>query len=762
MKKVMAFISVLLTASAVLFADISAKKNADGSYEVTFFYGNPRATEVLLAGDFTNWQSGALPMEKGEKGFSLTKTFPADTSSATYKFIVDGSWTTDIKAPMTIDDGFGGKNAKAEFAMIAGGGEGAVHYPMVNYKSWTILGSQIKYSTQDPDKIGDKTKKENHMENVAVGFKSYHDLSGDLTGNMPFFVEVVLAEQDYEDANVKLYDRANSQYENTVLRKRFWSDIFSDPQAYLAKDHKDNVGDKGSTPPTSPFLGHLKFGWNTPYVNYTGGYKYAKLPMRQAITWSTVADNWDAGYQNVGGYSLFENGEKLQQFGDVTVNFGLNLNRSADRKGENYGQYSFVLFDIAGWKLDAQWNTMFGKEYQFDEAIENDVIVGAKGRVGDITIAVQGLVAVHNKSTHEILGDTVGDDGKTTYDHAGDWWKAADYFGYSTDIFYRSDKKVDGIESLAGNARIGYAADIFDLNVEYRFRGAQASMLYIRNNHDDNDLRLKDMLGAPNSQKVTVDFGYDATDVLSLGLKASGETELKHYSVDDDTYVGINHCWANGYANSSYNAIFLDKGAEFEFEPSFTYDMEDKFGFASNIQGYTIMDYAAFKVLGATDDYKYSASDSKFLFKYAGLSFNAEGISDTIKGLNVYYGLDNAQDQLLFNTLLAKVSLPMNIEVTGGIGLRSVKGTDAADTYDKDTLNPFGFALGVAKKLGTIKSPKVYAQYVWNMDAYKSFGDGPTELNIKNGANLGDWKYVEGLNRYDGEGAIRLGMFWNF
>jgi hypothetical protein len=65
MKKVIGFISILTTCSALMFADISAKKLDDGSIEATFFYGNPRATEVLVAGDFTDWQNAALPMEKG-------------------------------------------------------------------------------------------------------------------------------------------------------------------------------------------------------------------------------------------------------------------------------------------------------------------------------------------------------------------------------------------------------------------------------------------------------------------------------------------------------------------------------------------------------------------------------------------------------------------------------------------------------------------------------------------------------------------------
>ena len=128
MKKCLALISCLLAAAA-LFADVSAKKLDDGSVEATFFYGNPRASEVLLAGDFTNWQDGALPMEKGEKGFTLTKKFPKGTT-VRYKFIVDGNWTQDLKAPDAIDDGFGGKNSLADLDAVAAIA-GDVLYPAV-------------------------------------------------------------------------------------------------------------------------------------------------------------------------------------------------------------------------------------------------------------------------------------------------------------------------------------------------------------------------------------------------------------------------------------------------------------------------------------------------------------------------------------------------------------------------------------------------------------------------------------------------------
>lgn len=752
MKKLFAFISVSLIAAAAMFAEVTVKKVDGGKLEVTFFYGNPRAAEVLVAGDFTSWQDGALPMTKTDKGFTLTKVFDAGTTLK-YKFISDGSWTTDLRAPDFVDDGFGGKNGLAELDSLAGGSDdGAKKFPNVKFMSWSMLGLQTKLSTQ---KSGDATKKETKVENVALGFKSYNKLTGDLTGNMPFYIEIATSEKDYEDANVKLYDRNNNKEQNEALFKKSIGHLLSDPVTYLADGH---TVDKWNE---NPFLGHLKFGWNTPYVNYTTGYVYAKLPARSEITWATVADNWDAGYKHIGGFSLFENGAKWQQIGDNTLKVGINLNKSADRKGENYGSYAFATFDTGSWKFDAQWNTMYGKEYQFFQPVENDIIFGAKGKISVVSLAVQGLVAIHNKSTEDLLG--------ADYIHAGDWWKAADYFGYSTDIFYRSGK-FDGIENIAANIKAGYKNDMFSVDAEYRLRGMEASMLYVRNNHDDADLRLKDMLGKPNSQRLTLKFGVNPMDALSIGLKATMDTELKHYDIskssDADFLSKVRHCWAAGYANGTYKEPMLyDKaGAEFGFDPSVTYKLSDLLGFKSSVNAYAKTKYAAYRTIGAAKDKEYGASDSKFLFKYAGIAFNAEKLNDTVSGLDVYYGLDNSHDALLFNTLIAKVGLPYDIAVSGGIGIRSIKGTDKGKAFKdtkKDELNPFGIALGVAKKLSVIKSPIVYAQFAWNMDIYKGFGDGQDELNLS-GANLGDYGYTDAIDKYNGAGAVRVGMRWDF
>ena len=124
MKKLFAFISLLLATTAMIFADVTVKKLDNGTAEVTFFYGNPRATEVLLAGDFNNWQNGAEAMTKTDKGFTITKIFKV-TDELRYKFISDGNWTTDLKAPDFVDDGFGGKNSHVVIADMLGGDDDA-------------------------------------------------------------------------------------------------------------------------------------------------------------------------------------------------------------------------------------------------------------------------------------------------------------------------------------------------------------------------------------------------------------------------------------------------------------------------------------------------------------------------------------------------------------------------------------------------------------------------------------------------------------
>lgn len=74
-----------------------------------FLRGNANAARVLLAGSFTNWQPGALPMTKNDSGWMVTvKLAPG---KYLYKFIIDGNWATDKDNVNVENDGMGNDNS---------------------------------------------------------------------------------------------------------------------------------------------------------------------------------------------------------------------------------------------------------------------------------------------------------------------------------------------------------------------------------------------------------------------------------------------------------------------------------------------------------------------------------------------------------------------------------------------------------------------------------------------------------------------------
>ena len=773
MKKLFAFISLfLLLGIGSAFADVTVKKLADGNVEVTFFYGNPRATEVLLAGDFNNWQNGAEAMTKTDKGFTITKTFKA-TDELRYKFISDGNWTTDLKAPDFVDDGFGGKNSHVVIAdMISGDDDTGAPKAKINFISWTMLGVQANYITQG--KV-DAKEKGLDLDSVTVGFKSYDKFAGQFLPGCPLFIEIALAETepenydgyDYAGEN-QLYLYQKDKYDNEVVEwedglKNLVNGIFGNPVAYLAKT-TDNWN-------TNPFLGHLKFGFNTPYINFLTGFNYAKPDVRQAITWKTIDGNWDAGYQHVGGFNVFSLGSKavaaLEEATGLTFDIGFAPNRTADRKGTKYGYWGWAGVKKDDLVIDFQTNGMYGNDYLFYDPVEHDFILGAKDTFaagdGKLNVAVQGLIATHQKSSQDIK-----DDGASN---------TTDYFGYSTDVFYRSGD-FDGIKNIAANVQVGYKTDMFGANVEYRFRGAQASMLYLRENHDDGTFDLSETLGNVNTQRIAFNGFINPLEALSINLGVEAEMALETLDTDDDYTKGYRDNIEDWYATrcSAYvdPHLGIDSGAEFTFNPAVSYKITD----SMSVSVAATLNYNAFTYTKGWEEYKgaesddiakYGASDSRFRFKKAGLTFNMTPDSDIVKGVNVYYGLDMSNEVRYFNTLVGQVMFPGDVTANLAFGIKTENTASDGDVYkfDSDKNNPFAFAVGVSKRFKAMKKPTLYAQFVYNMDPFKHFGDGQDQLNM-NGANVkGSWAKnadvgdIDPVDWYDGRAALRCGIRWD-
>jgi 1,4-alpha-glucan branching enzyme len=75
----------------------------------TFRFNAPGAMCVSLVGDFTHWQSQAIPMRKGSDGvWTATVSLPPGTH--TYRFLVDGEWRDDPESVIRVPNPYGSQN----------------------------------------------------------------------------------------------------------------------------------------------------------------------------------------------------------------------------------------------------------------------------------------------------------------------------------------------------------------------------------------------------------------------------------------------------------------------------------------------------------------------------------------------------------------------------------------------------------------------------------------------------------------------------
>ncbi|WP_287047771.1 hypothetical protein, partial [Treponema sp.] len=704
-----------------------------------------------------------------------TKTFKA-TDELRYKFISDGNWTTDLKAPDFVDDGFGGKNSHVVIAdMLGGDDDAAASKAKINFVSWSMFGIQANYLTQG---AYDKTEKGLDLDSVTIGAKSYNKFVGNFLPNCPVYIEVALAETDLEDYSGEkkikyLYQKNGFDDESLEFSeglKQFVSGMFANPVAYLARANNNGKDVAAEGPGSNPFLGHLKFGFNTPYINFLTGFNYAKPDARQAITWTTVCSSWDAGYHHVGGFNQFSLGSKavaaLEEATGLTFDIGFAPNKTGDRKGTKYGYWGWFDVKKDDLVIDFQTNGMYNGDYLFYEPVEHDFIIGAKDKIGGLSFAVQALLATHQKSTAEIVAFNAADNPEKTDPNI------LDYFGYSTDVWYRSGD-FDGIQNMAANVQVGYKADMFNVNLEYRFRGMQASMLYLRENHDDGTFDLSNTLGLLNSQRIAFNGSVNPLEALKIDLGVTAEmalSELKAGDEEYDVYNGQVQSWWTARRFDEEDTPLFNRtgGAEFTFKPAVAYTLED---YGITIGAYGDMNYQAYQWSDGIDEdeaNKYGASDSPFRFKKAGVSFAMTPDSDIVKGVNVYYGLDMSNKVRYFNTLIGQVMFPGDVTANLAFGLKTENTLSDGDKYkfDSDVNNPFAFAVGVSKRFKAMKKPTLYAQFVYNMDPFKHFGDGQDALNLDR-CNVNGSHEKEGVGKidavdwYDGRAAMRVGIRWD-
>jgi 1,4-alpha-glucan branching enzyme len=90
---------------------MSAKKSESKlkRRKVTFSLASPDAKEVILMGDFNQWNPKRHPMKKDNNGVweKTTMLFPGRYE---YRFLVDNRWENDSKNKQSCFNSFGSKN----------------------------------------------------------------------------------------------------------------------------------------------------------------------------------------------------------------------------------------------------------------------------------------------------------------------------------------------------------------------------------------------------------------------------------------------------------------------------------------------------------------------------------------------------------------------------------------------------------------------------------------------------------------------------
>lgn len=104
-------VAAALRVSGGLLQGLPISPNIDPP-EITFYYYDPSAREVVLMGSFNDWQSKDAEMVQIRPGLWEGILDAPARGTHRYKFLIDRSrWTHDPENPLRIEDGFGGFNS---------------------------------------------------------------------------------------------------------------------------------------------------------------------------------------------------------------------------------------------------------------------------------------------------------------------------------------------------------------------------------------------------------------------------------------------------------------------------------------------------------------------------------------------------------------------------------------------------------------------------------------------------------------------------
>ena len=81
----------------------------------TFQLVDPDATDVVLVGDFTDWETTPILLKRQKDGI-WKATIELAPGQHEYRFLVDGEWRDDARCSFRKANPFGGENCVREVA----------------------------------------------------------------------------------------------------------------------------------------------------------------------------------------------------------------------------------------------------------------------------------------------------------------------------------------------------------------------------------------------------------------------------------------------------------------------------------------------------------------------------------------------------------------------------------------------------------------------------------------------------------------------
>jgi len=87
----------------------SGPKKDPSSRKESFTYFAPTADNVMLVGDFTEWEQNPISLKKQKDG-TWKASVELESGEYQYRFLVDGQWQDDEQCPDRRPNGFGQQN----------------------------------------------------------------------------------------------------------------------------------------------------------------------------------------------------------------------------------------------------------------------------------------------------------------------------------------------------------------------------------------------------------------------------------------------------------------------------------------------------------------------------------------------------------------------------------------------------------------------------------------------------------------------------